>query len=171
MTKYKKIKSDAQYNLFSAVEKAEQEVIGDFEVILPKREEKKPEVKTADEVEGFGAVVTEPERKPLYFMSFGSGSSGNCIYVGSDTTHLLVDTGISKKRTEEGLHEIGVSLQDMDGILIIRNHVTVCVETTRQLLGRKSVMEEKDVITQHAIAVQDGGVMVQVDVQRCVGMG
>ena len=28
-----------------------------------------------------------------------------------------------------------------------------------------------DVITQHAIVVQDGVVQVQVDVQRCVGMG
>lgn len=51
-----------------------------------------------------------------------SGSSGNCIYVGSDSTHLLVDTGISKKRTEEGLNEIDVSLKDMDGILITHEH-------------------------------------------------
>lgn len=52
-----------------------------------------------------------------------SGSSGNCIYVGSDTTHLLVDTGISKKRTEEGLAAIDISLQDMDGILITHEHI------------------------------------------------
>lgn len=51
-----------------------------------------------------------------------SGSSGNCIYVGSDTTHLLVDTGISKKRTEEGLNLIDISLGDMDGILITHEH-------------------------------------------------
>ena len=51
-----------------------------------------------------------------------SGSSGNCIYVGSDTTHLLVDTGLSKKRTEEGLHNIDVSLGDIDGILITHEH-------------------------------------------------
>ncbi len=35
--------------------------------------------------------------------SIASGSSGNCIYVGSDTTHILVDVGISGKRTKEGL--------------------------------------------------------------------
>lgn len=58
----------------------------------------------------------------MQLYSIASGSSGNCIYVGSDTTHLLVDTGISKKRTEEGLQEIGVSLQDMDGILITHEH-------------------------------------------------
>ena len=39
----------------------------------------------------------------MRMCSIASGSSGNCIYVGSDNTHLLVDTGISKKRIEEGL--------------------------------------------------------------------
>ena len=34
----------------------------------------------------------------MRMCSIASGSSGNCIYVGSDDTHLLVDTGISKKR-------------------------------------------------------------------------
>lgn len=30
----------------------------------------------------------------MRLCSIASGSSGNCIYVGSDQTHLLVDTGI-----------------------------------------------------------------------------
>ena len=58
----------------------------------------------------------------MRLCSIASGSSGNCIYVGSDTTHLLVDTGISKKRTEEGLAQIDISLQDVDGILITHEH-------------------------------------------------
>ena len=37
----------------------------------------------------------------MRMCSIASGSSGNCIYVGSDHTHLLVDTGISRKRIEE----------------------------------------------------------------------
>ena len=35
-------------------------------------------------------------------MSIASGSSGNCIYVGDDNTHILIDTGISKKWVEVG---------------------------------------------------------------------
>ena len=58
----------------------------------------------------------------MQLYSIASGSSGNCIYVGSDTTHLLVDTGISMKRTEEGLNAIDISLKDMDGILITHEH-------------------------------------------------
>ena len=37
----------------------------------------------------------------MNLCSIASGSSGNCIYVGSDTTSLLVDVGISGKRIEE----------------------------------------------------------------------
>ena len=35
----------------------------------------------------------------MQFVSIASGSSGNCIFVGSDTTSILVDAGISNKNT------------------------------------------------------------------------
>lgn len=59
----------------------------------------------------------------MRMSSIASGSSGNCIYIGSDTTHLLVDTGISGKRTELGLNELGLSLKDIDGIMITHEHI------------------------------------------------
>jgi len=58
----------------------------------------------------------------MKLCSIASGSSGNCIYVGSDTTHLLVDTGISKKRIEQGLNELQLSGEDIHGILITHEH-------------------------------------------------
>lgn len=51
-----------------------------------------------------------------------SGSSGNCIYVGSDATHLLIDVGISGKKTEAGIHELDLDMRDVDGILITHEH-------------------------------------------------
>ncbi len=54
--------------------------------------------------------------------SIASGSSGNCIYVGSESTHLLVDAGISGKKTIEGVESLGVSMRDIDGILITHEH-------------------------------------------------
>ena len=51
----------------------------------------------------------------MKLCSIASGSSGNCIYVGTDATHLLVDAGISGKRTETGLNSIGRSLNQIDG--------------------------------------------------------
>ena len=58
----------------------------------------------------------------MRLCSIASGSSGNCIYVGTDTTHVLVDAGISKKRVEEGLHTLELTGQDIDGVLVTHEH-------------------------------------------------
>ncbi|MCI8281225.1 MAG: MBL fold metallo-hydrolase [Lachnospiraceae bacterium] len=58
----------------------------------------------------------------MKLCSIASGSSGNCIYVGSQNTHLIVDAGISGRRIEEGLNEIGLTTREMDGILITHEH-------------------------------------------------
>ena len=58
----------------------------------------------------------------MRLCSIASGSSGNCIYVGSDKTHLLVDTGISKKRIEAGLNELEIKGEELSGILITHEH-------------------------------------------------
>lgn len=59
----------------------------------------------------------------MRLCSIASGSSGNCIYVGTDSTHILVDTGISGKRTEAGLNSLGVTMRDVDGILVTHEHI------------------------------------------------
>ncbi len=58
----------------------------------------------------------------MRLCSIASGSSGNCIYVGSDATHLLVDVGISGKKTESGLNYLGLTGRDIDGILVTHEH-------------------------------------------------
>ena len=58
----------------------------------------------------------------MRLCSIASGSSGNCIYVGHASTHLLIDAGISGKRIEEGLRSIGVEPQSLNGLLITHEH-------------------------------------------------
>lgn len=58
----------------------------------------------------------------MRMVSIASGSSGNCIYIGSDDTHILVDAGVSNKRIEQGLNEIGIRGSDLCGILITHEH-------------------------------------------------
>lgn len=58
----------------------------------------------------------------MNLCAIASGSSGNCIYVGSEKTHLLVDVGISKKRVEEGLESLELKASELDGILITHEH-------------------------------------------------
>ncbi len=59
----------------------------------------------------------------MRICSIASGSSGNCIYAGDENTHLLVDTGISKKRVEEGLLSLGIKGEELSGILITHEHI------------------------------------------------
>lgn len=58
----------------------------------------------------------------MRFECIASGSSGNCVYVGSGNTHLLMDVGISRKRTVEALHTLDLDLSDIDGIFITHEH-------------------------------------------------
>lgn len=58
----------------------------------------------------------------MRFQCIASGSSGNCTYIGSDATHVLVDVGVSRKRTTEALRDLDLSLQDIDGIFITHEH-------------------------------------------------
>lgn len=51
-----------------------------------------------------------------------SGSTGNAIYLNMGNTHLLVDAGISTRRVERGLAELGVRVSDLDGVLITHEH-------------------------------------------------
>ena len=54
----------------------------------------------------------------MRLCSIASGSSGNCIYAGTDKTHVLVYEGISGKRAENGLNDIGWTGRGIDAILI-----------------------------------------------------
>lgn len=58
----------------------------------------------------------------MRICSIASGSSGNCIYVGDENTHILIDAGISKKAIEAGLHQLELDGQDLDGIFITHEH-------------------------------------------------
>lgn len=58
----------------------------------------------------------------MRLCSIASGSSGNCIYTGTETTHVLVDAGISGKKVESGLHSLGLTGHDIDGILVTHEH-------------------------------------------------
>ena len=56
------------------------------------------------------------------FFSVASGSSGNCICLGSDQCHVMIDAGISGKRIEEGMNTYYYTTSDMDVVLITHEH-------------------------------------------------
>ena len=55
-------------------------------------------------------------------VSLSSGSKGNCIYIESDQTKLLVDNGLTLVGIEGRLNSIGVSADQIDAILLTHEH-------------------------------------------------
>lgn len=60
----------------------------------------------------------------MKLYSIASGSSGNSIFVGTEETGkgILIDTGISKKRIEEGLALEQLSFDHIEGIFLTHEH-------------------------------------------------
>lgn len=52
----------------------------------------------------------------------GSGSGGNCTYVASAQTAILVDAGLSGRATGQRLAEFGVSLESISAICVTHEH-------------------------------------------------
>ena len=52
----------------------------------------------------------------------GSGSSGNCAYLETETTRLLVDAGFSGKQIEERMASIGKNPTQLQAVLISHEH-------------------------------------------------
>ena len=58
----------------------------------------------------------------MRMMSIASGSSGNCIYIGSDNTHILIDAGVSRKKILEGLAAADLSVNDISAVFVTHEH-------------------------------------------------
>ena len=59
----------------------------------------------------------------LNFCSLYRGSSGNCLFVETEKTKVLIDAGVSLKKIEQGLESINVSGADLDAVIVTHEHV------------------------------------------------
>ncbi|MEG0251288.1 MAG: MBL fold metallo-hydrolase [Christensenellaceae bacterium] len=51
-----------------------------------------------------------------------SGSKGNCIYIGTQTSKVLIDAGFSCTKIAQELQKVEIDLSEIDGILITHEH-------------------------------------------------
>lgn len=58
----------------------------------------------------------------LKFISFGSGSSGNCYYLSTGTDALVIDVGVGIRTLKKYCKEYGISLDSVQRILITHDH-------------------------------------------------
>lgn len=58
----------------------------------------------------------------MKFCTLFSGSSGNAIFVSSETTKILVDAGVSGAKIEKALLEIGEDINEIKAIFVTHEH-------------------------------------------------
>lgn len=63
----------------------------------------------------------------LRYISFGSGSSGNCAYLGLDTgegssTGVLIDAGVEPRIVYDALRDNRIDIRSISGILLTHDH-------------------------------------------------
>jgi phosphoribosyl 1,2-cyclic phosphodiesterase len=59
---------------------------------------------------------------PVRLTILGSGSSGNCAYVETEETRVLIDAGFSLRQIRERLATIGRTPENLTGILVTHEH-------------------------------------------------
>lgn len=59
----------------------------------------------------------------MIVKNIASGSSGNVTLIREGSHNILIDCGISCKRINEGLAEEGLSLSDIEAVLITHEHI------------------------------------------------
>ena len=58
----------------------------------------------------------------MNFISFGSGSSGNCYYFYNERSGIMIDAGVSLRRLKRDFATYGLNLSRIDGLLLTHDH-------------------------------------------------
>ena len=58
----------------------------------------------------------------LKFISFGSGSSGNCYYLATATDGLMIDIGVGLRALKKHCRDYGIQLSSVHHLLITHDH-------------------------------------------------
>lgn len=58
----------------------------------------------------------------IQFICLGSGSSGNCFYLGTPNCGLLIDAGIAARNIKKYLKEADIPIELLRGVLVTHDH-------------------------------------------------
>lgn len=109
-----------QPGLFDSLDEPGTGVMGDFELIPPEKiDDLRREMIRTSPLEDM-----EPQQADdhIFFMSLGSGSSGNCSYVGDRSSGFLIDAGIDGKKVMLSLRDNGIMPEQVKGIILTHDH-------------------------------------------------
>lgn len=106
-----------QASLFDMLEEADKATSSNFEVKIPEKAVseilKERTIKTVEQID---------PPKSFRFISFGSGSSGNCAFIGTENGGVLIDAGIELKQVFDTLRENGITPEMVKGICLSHDH-------------------------------------------------
>jgi phosphoribosyl 1,2-cyclic phosphodiesterase len=92
---------------------------------------------------------------PVRFTILGSGSGGNCAYLETDETRLLIDAGFSGRQIRQRLASIGRTPESLHGILITHEHLDH-IQGLTSLCGKIDAPLFCNRLTREAIEAQLG---------------
>lgn len=92
--------------------------IADFVVRARKTSAERQDTDTLE----MDSSALRPRPRSLLFISFGSGSSGNCAYIGTSTDGLLIDAGVDADTVKQTLRSHGISPRAIRGIIVTHDH-------------------------------------------------
>ena len=87
-----------------------------------------------------------------------SGSGGNCLLLEEGNTRLLIDAGISPRRTAAALKALGLELEQIGGVLITHEHSDHISGLQNLVKGR-----ELPVYAPHTVAARLAGAMPSLE--------
>lgn len=111
---------DGLPGLFDDIDISRPDIAGDI-IVERTAVTRKPKPKEHNDIDSIDARKL-PSRHALRFISFGSGSSGNCAYVGTERGGILIDAGIEGRYVTECLLHNGIDADSIRGILLTHDH-------------------------------------------------
>jgi phosphoribosyl 1,2-cyclic phosphodiesterase len=90
---------------------------------------------------------------PVRLTILGSGSAGNCAYLETEETRLLIDAGFSGRQIRQRLASIGRTPESLHGILITHEH-SDHIQGLASLCAKLQVPIYCNRLTKEAIATQ-----------------
>lgn len=72
------------------------------------------------------------------FSALYSSSKGNCVFIGGSGGSILIDAGVSAKKIEYALNEIGEQIQSVQAIFVTHEH-TDHINGLRAIAGRYGI--------------------------------
>lgn len=117
----KKRSLSSQPGLFDSLDDFVERLDPEFELIPPKEMERIAQLHSTRPM-AIDPLPPLTESDNIFFMSFGSGSSGNCSYIGDRSGGFLIDAGVDAKKVISSLHDNGISPDKIYGIILTHDH-------------------------------------------------